>query len=188
MAWSPGREWWMDLLKYVITFILGATATVLVLDRIEENRINKRTQIQATYQLRLNALNDFRLYTLAYNDAALDAYVDLYTWHDRNNKTPAMSKYEHEAQSNYRAAIDQVRDRFANIPDVIKLLTELDTNNQKRHERTYDQLVDSMIDYGERPDAEAHRDEFSDYQDKFMKNRQRIISMLESFLLQDERS
>jgi len=176
----------MDVLKYVITFIVGATVTVLVLNRIEEKRIDKRTQTQALYQLRLNALNDFRLYTLAYNDAGLDAFIDLYTWRNRKQKTEMMLKYEHEAQTNYRAAMDQVRDRFAKNAEVIQLLQELDRVNQERHRGTYDQVVDSFIDSDLEPNPEDFREQFNDYQEKFMKNRQRIISLLESFLLKDD--
>jgi hypothetical protein len=46
--WTDKKAWWMDLLKSGIAFTLGAIITVVIINRIEENRTEQRSNSALT--------------------------------------------------------------------------------------------------------------------------------------------
>lgn len=64
-AWSDWQKWWMDLAKSAITFSVAATVSLLVIDKIQQERAEKRAHIKvkedALLATRLKALEEFRV-------------------------------------------------------------------------------------------------------------------------------
>jgi hypothetical protein len=180
--WSAWREWWMDLLKSGIVFALGAFITALVLNRLEDRRAANRFVSEAAFQLRVRALDDFRRYTLRYLRAAIAAYTELYQWVlvvDRA-KLATMHRYEQEAYEDFSVAMEEVRIRFAEVPECVALIAALDASNKKRH-RIYDLIVDAKLDgiedFRSRPAAD--RTAFNSATYDVMDLRERVLQLLE---------
>ena len=54
--WSEWTSWSMDLLKWIITFLLGAFLSYFVVDRLQETRLKERAKTDALFRLRLDAI------------------------------------------------------------------------------------------------------------------------------------
>ena len=172
--WSDKKAWWLDLLKSVITFTLAAIITVVVINRIEEDRTKQRSYTEACDQLRFTALEDFRKNTLKYSEAALDAYVDLYEWKGPT-KTPSMLKYEQEAHDDYLIALEELERRFEDIPGLKEQIATFHRVSEDRHE-IYNRLVDTMLETGQygSDGPRINRKEFDRLREKYRELRVKI--------------
>ena len=191
--WSPWFGWWMDLLKFALTFGLSALATVLIINRVEERRAKRRSRDDALFQLQMDALREFYRTAITYEVAAGSAYTDLYQWRSKE-KTAAMQRYENEDYTQYSAALDRLEylyDRYLRRDGAaLVLIEELRSRHEERH-LIYDALVDYQLD-SEAGDldlwseAEERREEF-DYQlNEAKRLRQEIISVVEGKVVGDE--
>lgn len=188
-SWSPWKLWWMDLVKFIITFGAGALVTVFVLDKIEHKRTAQRVRCQTIIDSKLSALNNFSRSSLGYNEAAYNAWTELYRWRDRE-MTGAMRRYTEDAHENLTVAVQDISHRFSDYQPVIDNLTAFNKATYKLW-RVYDNFVDSRLDRLEseesvpqvpRRDLEAKRDEFNNNREEVSEIRLRIIKQLEKIL------
>ncbi len=182
--WTDKKAWWMDLLKSGIAFTLGAIITVVIINRIEENRTEQRSNRRTYDQLRFTALEDFRKNTLKYSEAALDAYVDLYDWKGPT-KTPSMLKYEQEAHDDYLIAKEELERRFTETA-LKKQLDEFHRVSEERH-GIYDRLVDAMLISKQYSSEGPQRDraKFNELRKKYGELRANIIRVVGDQLTKD---
>ena len=85
-GWSDWKKWWLDLLKFSITFIVASSLTILVIEQISLARQKAQLRWQLEHQLKAQALVAFgvasQLHLQAMDDAFLVAFrgrVDLST-------------------------------------------------------------------------------------------------------------
>jgi hypothetical protein len=142
--WGEWTKWWMDLLKWVITFLLGAVLSFFVVDRLQEKRLKERAKADAMFRLRLDALQQFQRALATYDVAALSAYTDLYQWRGKT-KTSSMEWYERQAYSGWLVAVDDLDKRFPTCESIQQKLAALRKANAERH-RLYDRWVDKRLD------------------------------------------
>jgi hypothetical protein len=186
--WSPEKEWWMDLLKSLVSFVLVAFFTYIVIDRYTEQRSKLRVQDDAVFQVRVEALREFRRATMAYEVAALSAYVDLYQWQTMK-KTATMLRYEQEAWSAWKAALEEVRFRQSDDPIVKDAVDSLTEAVNARH-LIYDDFVNLHLDSkGLIPIYPGfRRTEFDHLSQEIATYRAQIIDRLETLILRQPRS
>ncbi len=188
-SWGPLKSWWMDLLKFFITFAVGALVTVFVLDVIESKRTAQRVRCQTIIDSKISALDNFSKHSLVYSEAAYDAWTELYRWRERE-MTGAMRRYTEEAHENLTVSLEDVRHRFSDYPKVIDTVTKFEDATYKLW-RVYDTFVDSRLDRLEteervpqipRASLESQRSEFDDRRKEALTIRAEIIQMLEKIL------
>jgi len=182
-VWTPWQAWWLDLLKFAVTFTLGAVMTLLFVDRVQRARDRKRGIEQAAFELDLNALREFDKALSTYEVAALGAYTSLYTWVGHDKPEP-MQWYESGAYGEYLAAFGQVRRRFAGQPGFAELLDALRDAHRDRH-ILYDGLVDERLDNEptRHINPRATRSEFEGLLEKARRLRGEIVELGEARLL-----
>jgi uncharacterized protein YydD (DUF2326 family) len=174
--WSDEKTWWLDLLKFGITFTLGAIITILVVNRFEEDRAKQWSLTLIDDQLRLTALEDFRKNTFKYHEAALDAYIDLRDHYKGLTKTSSMIRYEQEAYEDYQIAVEELERSFVDVPELKGQIANLNAFNDQRHQ-IYNKLKDEMKKnqkYGPETPA-TMRPMFDELRDKFKQIRGAII-------------
>lgn len=142
--WTPWFAWLMDLVKFAITFTVGALITLGVIDRVQQARAKHHKLEDAVFQLQLSSLQEFRRATANYEVAAHSAYADLYQWVGKE-KTVTMQWYEGAAYGEFRAALDEMKNRFSHDGTVVALVTRLSEAHKGRH-RLYDYWVDKRLD------------------------------------------
>ena len=98
----------MDLVKSIVSFAVIAALTYLVLDRYSEGQAKRRSQEDAGFQLRIDALCEFRRATLAYQVAARSAFADLYQWRGKVRPRRCFIT-SRRRMSDGSAAIEEVR-------------------------------------------------------------------------------
>lgn len=185
--WTPWFEWWMDLLKFALTFGLSALASVLFINRIEERRARRRSREEALFQIQMEALREFHRTATAYEVAAGSAYTDLYQWKGKE-KTGAMQRYENESYGEYSAALDRLEhqcEKYSRAEGkIFDLIGELRSRHAARH-RIYDELVDYQLDSTSGDldlwsEAHERRAEFDQELNEAKRFRQEIVSTVES--------
>ncbi len=181
--WTPWQAWWLDLLKFAITFTLGAIITLLFVDRIQRKRDRERNLNRTVFELDLNALREFDKATSTYEVAALSAYVSLYKWQG-HDKTEQMQWYESRAFGEYRAAFGELRRRFEGRDEVVGPLEELWDLHEERHQ-LYDSLVDERLgrDPTKHINPGATRRDFDGLLEKGRELRDQILDRGEARLL-----
>ena len=181
--WSEWTSWSMDLLKWIITFLLGALLSYFVVDRLQETRLKERAKTDALFRLRLDAIQQFQRALATYDVAALSAYTDLYQWRGKT-KTSSMEWYERQAYSGWLVALDDLAKRFPESVSVKKNLTALREANSKRH-RLYDRWVDVRLDGSDTtPIAPAQtRADFNALSEEITSLRAEVISEIEASIL-----
>lgn len=175
--WSPWRKWWMDILKSTVVFTVVAVLTYFIVDQFQYERAARR-----------DALTHFREASFHYQEAALDAYVELYSLYrqedvDIRPKGESMLRYETAAYDDFRLSVENVRTRFGTNTEIENRLDELTRVNDARHE-IYDQLFDLKVDGGVQFDEapETRRAEFDTLLSNFSRNRQLVIKEIEKGL------
>lgn len=110
--WSDRKKWWMDIIKYSVTFFLGALATILFLDDREDQREKNRKAWEAEFILKKDEIYDLDKSAHLYSAAATDAFVELYN-HDpkKPGETLAMRRYENVTYDNFTFAIERIKRR-----------------------------------------------------------------------------
>jgi hypothetical protein len=185
--WSEKKAWWLDLLKFGITFTLGAFITLVVINRIEEHRAIRRSYTQINDQLKLTALEDFRKHTYKYSEAALDAYVDLKHWRQGDPKTSSMLRYEQEAHDDYLIAVEELRRRFED--DVLDLKKQIDALESVGDEMftIYDRFKKDMETNGNygAEGLDNKRPKFNELKGNFSVLRKKIIRDVGGYVLTD---
>ena len=107
--WSDPLKWKMDLLKWTLTFSLGALITVGGIG-IYERHINAEDfKWQKRYSLKLNALQDFKINSSTYIKWSYDAIADA-VWCHSNKTSTNMSKWENEGYENFMISLENIRD------------------------------------------------------------------------------
>ena len=181
--WTPWQAWWLDLLKFAITFTVGAIITLLFVDRIQRERDRKRSLQRTVFELDLNALRDFDKAASTYEVAGLSAYASLYKWigHD---KTEPMRWYEGRAYGEYLAAFGELRRRFDGHEGFLELFVELTALHRDRHD-LYGKLVDDRLEHEptKHINPGATRAEFDGLLEKARRLRGQILGLGEAGLL-----
>ena len=181
--WSELTKWSMDLLKWIITFLLGALLSYFVVDKLQETRLRERAKTDALFRLRLDTTQQFQRALATYDVAALSAYTDLYQWRGKA-KTSSMEWYERQAYSGWLVAVDDLAKRFPENESVNKNLATLREANTKRH-RLYDDWVDVRLDGTDTTPIMPRdtRTAFNALSDQMARLRAQIISEIEGRIL-----
>lgn len=187
--WSPWKSWWMDLVKFSLTFGAGAIVTVFFLNGIEAEQTAKRVRCQTIIESKISALNDFSKSSLIYNEAAYDAWTELYRWRGRE-MTQAMRRYTENSHEDLTVAVENIKNRFGYSDSVIDLMKNFDSTTYRLW-RLYDGFVDSRLDELEfketasqipRNQLEEKRREFEEIRKNVSNIRSAIIGELETIL------
>lgn len=187
--WSPWKSWWMDLLKFGLTFGAGAFVTVFLLNEIEAKQTAQRVRCQTVIDSKISTLSEFSKSSLIYNEASYDAWTELYRWRERE-MTPAMRRYTEDSHENLTIAIENVKHRFSEYKAVIDSVSEYDASTYKLW-RVYDDFVDMRLDRLEteesvpqvpRTQLEDQRDEFEMRKKEAEEYRIKLINILETIL------
>lgn len=183
--WNPWFGWAMDLLKFAVTFGASAVVTVLIINRIQEQRARERSRAEALFKFQMDALAEFRRAALIYEVSALSAYTDVYQWKG-GDKTAAMQNYGVSAYGNYQVALDGLKHRFKDNSDALRFIEELKETHEKRH-KIYDELVDIQLDTGPGINMWSHASKERVRFNKLLKDagrlRQEINSAVENEIL-----
>jgi hypothetical protein len=155
--WTPRKKWWMDLLKSFCSFALVALLSVLVLDRYSALQAKLKTQADSAFQIRIDALREFRRATLMYERAAHSAFIDLYQWVG-TQKTATMIRYEQDSYTGWNAAVEESL-RTEDDAQLLKAIDDLQTAVRNRHV-IYDTLVDERLRGTEDIRPGTQREEF----------------------------
>ena len=184
--WSPWREWCMDVLKTLLTFAMAAAASLLIIDRLEEQRAELRYFSQVGFQTRLSALDDFRTSSLRYKRAAYAAFTDLSEWNGSLEKTPGMRHYELQAYQEFQIGIEGLRFRFGKYSDINQLVDQFEKSNDRRH-HIYRLLREYRAKNKTWPAGEPMRSraEFDKHFETFDGIRNSIIAQLETSIASD---
>ncbi len=186
--WSPWFAWFMDLAKFMITFVVTALVTLFGIDRVQERRARQQHRADVLFQLQMDALQEFRRAAVAYEVAALSAYTDIYQW-PGGDKTPAMRHYEGTALGDLNAALDGLDIRFKDNEDATRMINELREKHRDRH-KIYDELVDAQLDTAEElvmwDCAHARRKDYDSLLDEAKHLRKDLIDTLEDNILRVE--
>lgn len=186
--WSPQKEWWMDLLKAFVSFAVIAFITSLVLDRYSERQAKRRSQDDAAFRLRVDALREFRRATLVYDVAAHSAFADLFQWKGKQ-KTDTMLHYEQDAFAGWKSAIEEALLREKDDNQLRDALSGLTNAVQKRH-LIYDGLVDTRLDGDETTpiDPDSKRSEFKRLSQEISARRAQALDRFGFLVLQRPRT
>ena len=183
--WSPWFAWFMDLAKFVITFVATALVTLFGINKVQERRARQQHRADVLFQLQLDALQEFRRAVVTYEVAALSAYTDVYQWKG-GDKTSTMQHYEVTAFGDLNAAVNGLEFRFKELQDAAQMIKELRGVHQKRH-GIYDRLVELQLDSTEVLDmwlpAHERRAEFDNLLDNAKVLRSDLIEVLENSFL-----
>lgn len=87
-AWSDSRKWWMDVLKSVVTAVIGFGIAYLLLDRLQEAKNESRAVCLADVERQRSLRDEFRRTGFAYVSATEEAYNELYRWRDEQPTQP----------------------------------------------------------------------------------------------------
>lgn len=180
----------MDLAKSALTFTLGAIVTLGFLDRIEESRARKRYIAEATIQLRLAALDDYRRSSLRYLQSAHAAFTYLYQWTGTREKSESMRDYEEQAYPDFLAASEGLARGYGDLPELPALIENMDSTTNTLF-KNYDQFVNRRLAKSERESVpvtdrsawwdsvHAHRKEHDRLMKECKQLRDRILSLVE---------
>lgn len=139
--WSDSTKWKMDLVKSAVTFTVAALVSLVVFDKIQEWRVERKARADAFYAARLKSLEELRSATVAYDLAAHTAYTDLYEWKTRI-KTASMLRYEQDSYPRWVLSLETVQLLFPTSGGDVQRLVE---NANERH-KVYDTFVDKRLD------------------------------------------
>jgi len=187
--WGPWKSWWMDLVKFCLTFGAGAVITVFVLNGIEAKQAAQRVRCQTIIDSKITTLSEFTKSSLIYNEAAYDAWTELYRWRERE-MTPAMRRYTEDSHENLTIALENVKHRFNEYESVIETLKEFE-NATYTLWKLYDGFVDLRLDKMEteefvsqvpRNQLQEQRDVFNKYREEVSRIRSILINKLEKIL------
>lgn len=141
--WNPWFAWFMDLIKFAITFSVSAALTLLLIDRVQNNRAGKRLKQNTLIQMQLSSLREFRLASTSYEVTSLAAYTDIYQWKSKE-KTAAMQKYENDSYGYFLGTVEGLKTQFRNNKDIQEQINSLLEIHNQRH-LLYDHLIDTQL-------------------------------------------
>lgn len=178
--WTPQKKWWMDLLKSFLSFALVAVASVLVLDRYAAGQAKLRMQADSAFQIRVDALREFRRATLTYEADARSAFIELYQWVGKQ-KTATMIRYEQDSYKGWKAAVEESL-RTEDDVQLRETLHGFQAAIQSRH-FLYDSLVDERLDGKEAILPWAEKEGFDKKSEEIAALRTRALTRYEDIVL-----
>jgi hypothetical protein len=107
--WSPWKKWWLDVLKFAVTFSLGAFFSVLVLNAISEQRAMEAFQLRKNWERDLQVLDEFREASLLYVQATKGAFAEL----SRGPEGELVQQWKGPMHSRFLLALEGVNNRFS---------------------------------------------------------------------------
>ena len=180
--WSPRKQWWMDVLKFCITFILGALLTVTIINEFEGCRAKQEFIWKKQYESNLRIYQDFTKYSLLYHRMAVDAYSDV-TKRKKREESENIERFLTEANNNFQLVLESVEQNFGKPLELKKLRIDYD-GIFTEYKRTY-----SFIHFNkeELPDAELNNrlQEFREVADHFLISRTDAMRCIERKLCEE---
>lgn len=117
-SWSPWKSWWLDILKFGITFFLGAVMTITVIDTLEERRSERVFKATKAWERDLSILEEFRVASLKYVQATEGAMAEASMCRaDAHNVI--VRNWKDEAHDRILLSLETVKDRFSYRSDQI---------------------------------------------------------------------
>lgn len=180
--WSPRKQWWMDVLKFCITFILGALLTVTIINKFESCRAKQEFIWKRQYESNLRIYQDFTKYSLLYHRMAVDAYSDV-TKRKKREESENIERFLTEANHNLQLVLESVEQNFGKPVELKKLRIDYD-DIFTEYKRTY-----SLIHFNKEqfPDAELNNriQEFRWVADQFLISRTDAMHCIERKLREE---
>ena len=115
----------MDVLKFCITFILGALLTVTIINEFEGCRAKQEFIWKKRYESNLRIYQDFTKYSLLYHRMAVDAYRDV-TQRKKREESENIERFLTEANSNLQLVLESVEQNFGKAVELTKLRLDYD--------------------------------------------------------------
>ena len=174
--WSPRRKWCMDVLKFCVTFILGAALTVVIINRFEDSRAKQEFIWKKQYESNLRIYQDLSRYSLLYHRIAVDAYGDAIKGKNRE-ESENIERFLTEANNNLQLVLESVEQNFGKLTELNRLKTDYE-DIFTEYKRTYsfillDQKTSSASELNERIQK------FRQVADQFLVSRTEAIRCLE---------
>ena len=142
--WSDFRSWWMDLLKWSLTFAVGFAISYLIIDNLEQHRSEERALCAATVTRMQRATEMFDQSSFAYVRSAKAVFLELYRWRDEQPTEP-IQHYWGPAYNELLVSLENLNRRFHHfegIDDDIQSVTE----GMDRVFGVIDPLIDRRLD------------------------------------------
>ena len=174
--WSPRRQWWMDVLKFCITFILGALLTVTIINEFEGCRAKQEFIWKKGYESNLRIYQDFTKYSLFYHRIAVDAYSDVIK-RKKREESENIERFLTEANNNLQLVLESVEQNFGNPAELKKLRVDYD-DIFTEYKRAYSFIWFNKEKFS---DAESNKriQKFRQVADQFLISRTDAIRCLE---------
>jgi hypothetical protein len=195
--WTDPKKWWMDLLKSVVTFAVGVVLTLLIVNRLDESRLERRFQSQLGHNLKVQAADAFRLATLEYSDAAQDAYFEMARiaksgkkeqtfpiLYDQERTIP-IRRYEDDTWVRLQASFEAVKLRFASNQEIGPCLEQLEETNNKGQNLYYEAKVgwvSASTPEGRWNVGERNQGKYDELLGEFLRIRSTCVQILERSL------
>lgn len=117
--WSHWKAWWLDILKFAVTFLIGAILTIMVLHEIEEARSIRSFQWRKSWERDLEVLEGFRKASLFYVKAAEAALAEV----SRGPEGEDVREWRGRADDQFLLSLEEVELRFGRrAPQVTELI------------------------------------------------------------------
>ena len=112
-SWSPWKSWWLDLLKFGITFFIGAVMTITVLDTLEERRSNRVFVARKAWERDVATVEEFRAASLQYVQATEDAMAEA-SQRRADAQNEIVRRWKEDAHDRILLSLETINDRFSN--------------------------------------------------------------------------
>ena len=110
-SWSDWFKWWMDVLKTLLTAVLGFGLAYFLLDNLQQRRTEERAVCAAAVTRMQRGLEEFERAAYAYRQATDGVFKELYRWRDEQPTEP-IRQFWGPAYSDLKAALENLRRRF----------------------------------------------------------------------------
>ena len=143
--WDDRIKWKLDVLKFVLTFCIGALITAFVIGKHEESENKKRVKWQSTYGLKLKTFKDFEKNSFIYLKWSSDAFADVF-WCRSAEEDDRMRKWEDEGYDNFKYSLESLQHWFVQDSSDAELKATIDRllEQQDRFFKKYCSLKDSV--------------------------------------------
>ena len=124
-SWGPWKAWWLDVLKFVVTFAFGAVLTIAILNDLEDERAIRSFQWTKAWERDLDVLEEFRKASLLYVQAAEGALADVSRGKDPHD-IASVREWRGPANDRFLLSLEAIEIRFvAKEESVAPLLAKM---------------------------------------------------------------
>lgn len=179
--WSDTRKWWMELLKNAIIGGTALTITLTFVNRIDARRVRENAQVNAYFDARIKALDNFVKAGAHYDHAAHTAYVEMHAWEPGvKEKRTKMIEFETVAFPEWSLSMEAISNLFADCAGSVAKLRSIAESRYRLYHRhvVADRSRFNAYDVG----LWADRQEFEAHTTKIRSLRSEIVGQIQRYL------